>query len=264
MNSGVEFSLNGALVSRSDFNVDLGFNVSFLRNRLKDFQDERGNSLLIQTGAISGQGLTGAYAQEFVNNRPLYSFVLGRFTGLDRDGNAQFEGGDPTVQANKIYAGSPNPTTLLGITLNANYKKLGFTANMNGATGHFIYNNTTQATLAIGNIGGNRNIARSVYNPDQLENRANSQPVSTRYLEKGDYLKMANATVSYNVGAIGRVIRGLNLFVTGQNLFVITKYSGFDPEVNNPRPINNVPSFGIEYTPYPSARTFTIGGNFSL
>jgi iron complex outermembrane receptor protein len=135
---------------------------------------------------------------------------------------------------------------------------------MNGAMGHFIYNNTTQAALAIGNIGGNRNIAKSVYNPNQLENRANAQPVSDRYLEKGNYVKLANATLAYNIGAIGRVFRGVNLFVTGQNLFVITKYSGFDPEVNNPRPINNVPSFGIEYTPYPSARLVTFGANISL
>ncbi|OLY91091.1 iron complex outermembrane recepter protein [Cnuella takakiae] len=264
-NSGIEFSLNGSVVNKSDFNVDLGVNVSFLQNRLKDFANATGgNRLLIQTGAISGQGLTGAFAQQFLNDRPLYSYSLAHYLGLDRDGNAQFEGGDANDPANRRYAGSPNPTTLLGFTANVGYKKFSFTANMNGALGHYIYNNTTQAALAIGNIGGNRNVANSVYNPAQLENRANSQPVSDRYLEKGDYFKMANATLGYNVGNIGKLFRGVNVFVTGQNLFVITNYSGFDPEVNSPRPINDVPSFGIEYTPYPSARTFTIGANFSL
>lgn len=265
LNSGVELSLNGSVISQTDFHLDLSANVSFLKNRLKDFADENGkNRFQIQTGAISGQGLTGAYAQEFLNDRPLYAFFLGQYLGLDQAGNAQFLGGDPTNQANKIYAGSPNPTTLLGFTANVGYKKLTLTANMNGALGHYIYNNTTQAALAIGNIGGNRNIAQSVYNPAQLENKANAQPVSTRYLEKGDYFKMANATLSYNVGNVGKVVRGLNVYLTGQNLFVITNYSGFDPEVNNQRPIDNVPSFGIEYTPYPSARTFIFGLNFSL
>jgi len=265
VNSGVELTLNSTLVTGKDFNLEVGVNASFLQNRLKDFADETGkNRLQIQTGAISGQGLTGAYAQEFLNDQPLYSFFLGRYLGLDRNGDAQFQGGDPTVQANKYVAGSPNPTTLLGFTVNVNYKKLSFNANMNGAMGHYIYNNTTQAALAIVNIGGNRNVARSVYNPNQLENRANAQPVSDRYLEKGNYVKLANATLAYNIGSVGRVFRGINLFVTGQNLFVITKYSGFDPEVNNPRPINDVPSFGIEYTPYPSARLVTIGANISL
>lgn len=265
-NSGFEFTLNTSVVRERDFNFDFGVNVSFLKNRLKDFADSAGkNRLQIQTGAISGQGLTGAYAQEFINDQPLYPFFIGRYLGLDRDGNAQFEGGDPTAAANKYIAGSPNPTTLLGFTASLSYKKLSFVANMNGAFGHYVYNNTTQAALAIGNIGGNRNIAKTVYNPGgQLENRANAQPVSDRYLEKGDYLKMANATLSYNVGAVGKLFRGVNVYVTGQNLFVITNYSGFDPEVNSPRPINDVPSFGIEYTPYPSARIITFGFNFSL
>lgn len=265
VNSGLELTLNSSVVTGRDFNLDLGVNVSFLRNRLKDFADATGkNRLQIQTGAISGQGLTGAYSQEFLNDQPLYSFFIGRYLGLDRNGDAQFEGGDPTAQVNKYVAGSPNPTTLLGFTVNMVYKKLSFNANLNGAMGHYIYNNTTQAALAIGNIGGNRNVAKSVYNPNQLENRSNAQPVSDRYLEKGDYMKLANATIAYNIGNLGRVFRGVNVFVTGQNLFVITKYTGFDPEVNNPRPINDVPSFGIEYTPYPSARLITFGANISL
>jgi TonB-dependent starch-binding outer membrane protein SusC len=56
----------------------------------------------------------------------------------------------------------------------------------------------------------------------------------------------------------------VNVFVTGQNLFVITKFTGFDPEVNTDKNIDGVPSLGIEYTPYPTARTFTLGFNFSL
>ena len=47
--------------------------------------------------------------------------------------------------------------------------------------------------------------------------------------------------------------------LTGQNLFVITNFTGFDPEVNVDKNIDDIPSYGIEYTPYPSARTFTLG-----
>ena len=72
---------------------------------------------------------------------------------------------------------------------------------------------------------------------------------------------MTNATLSYNFGSFGKSIKGLSLYVTGQNLFVITKFSGFDPEVNVDKNINGVPSTGIEYIPYPSARTITFGIN---
>jgi iron complex outermembrane receptor protein len=78
---------------------------------------------------------------------------------------------------------------------------------------------------------------------------------------------MANATLNYQIGNISKWIKGLNVFVTGQNLFVITKFSGFDPEVNVDEGAGNptgLPSLGIEYQPYPSSRTFTLGVNFSL
>ena len=77
-------------------------------------------------------------------------------------------------------------------------------------------------------------------------------------------MKLANATISYNFGNIATFIKNLNVFVTGTNLAVFTKYTGFDPEVNTDKSYNNVPSSGIEYTPYPSSRTFNLGVNFSL
>ena len=73
-----------------------------------------------------------------------------------------------------------------------------------------------------------------------------------------------NATLSYSLGNVGKIFKGMNVYVTGQNLFVITDFTGFDPEVNTDKQVNGVPSVGIEYTPYPSARTFIFGLNFSL
>jgi len=75
---------------------------------------------------------------------------------------------------------------------------------------------------------------------------------------------MTNATLSYRIGNIGNAIKNLNISLTGQNLFVITNYTGFDPEVNTDGSFGGIPSFGIEYIPYPSARTVLLGINFSL
>jgi iron complex outermembrane receptor protein len=77
-------------------------------------------------------------------------------------------------------------------------------------------------------------------------------------------LRLANATVSYNVGNIGKAFRNVNISLTGQNLFVITKFSGFDPEVNVDKQVDGIPSFGIEYIPYPTARTILLGVSFGL
>ena len=162
------------------------------------------------------------------------------------------------------YVGNPNPKTLLGLSTTLTYKKLSLNANMNGAFGHVIYNNTLNNVINVGSIHGGRNIAVSVFEDPIKESYTNPVTASSRFLEKGDYLKLANATLSYSLGEVGKIFRGVNIYVTGQNLFVITDFSGFDPEVNVDKNVNGVPSLGIDYIQYPSARTITFGINFSL
>ncbi|MGN6530806.1 MAG: hypothetical protein ACTHK0_03510, partial [Ginsengibacter sp.] len=87
---------------------------------------------------------------------------------------------------------------------------------------------------------------------------------STRFLENGNYFKLRNATIRYNIGNIGQYIKELNVFVTGTNLFVITKFTGFDPEVNVDKTNNGYPSRSIEYVPYPTPRVISFGLNFNL
>ena len=132
------------------------------------------------------------------------------------------------------------------------------------AFGHYLYNNTANSVLPIGNIIGGRNIAKSILDGSVKESTSNPLAPSTRYLEKGNYLKLANATLSYRLGSIAKVIKNANLSLTGQNLFIITKFTGFDPEVNVDKNVNGVPSLGIEYTPYPTARTVLLSLTFSL
>lgn len=134
---------------------------------------------------------------------------------------------------------------------------------MNGAFGHYIFNNTAATVLGIGNLG-NRNVAKSILNTGVQEAISNAPAPSNRTLEKGNYLKLSNATVSYRVGNFGKVIRNMNISLTGQNLFVFTNYTGFDPEVNTDGTYQGIPSLGIEYVPYPLSRTFSLGVSFSL
>ncbi len=254
INKGLELSINSNIIDKKDFDFVLATNVTFLNNKLTDFP------FVINTGAINGQGLSGAFSQLLTNDQPLNVFYLRRFLGINPNTKiADYQDGDA-----KFLSGSPNPKMLLGISATARYKKLSLELNMNGAFGHYVYNNTANAVVSLNNLKSDRNVATSLIGGNTGESLANPTSASTRYLEKGDYLKMANATLSYRIGNIARVVRNANVFVTGQNLFVITKYSGFDPEVNTNKPINSVPSFGIEYTPYPTSRTVTLGINFSL
>ena len=135
--------------------------------------------------------------------------------------------------------------------------------NMNVTFGHYIFNNTAATMLGIGNLS-TRNIAKSIIGGDVQEAISNAPAPSTRNLEKGNYVKLANASLSYRIGNVGKNLRNLNVSLTGQNLFFITKYTGFDPEVNTDAGANGIPSLGVEYIPYPSARTILLGVSFSL
>ena len=100
------------------------------------------------------------------------------------------------------------------------------------------------------------------------EDITNSNEVSTRYLEDGSYLRLNNATLSYNLrpGAIGlgNYLTNIRLSVTGQNLFTIPGYSGFNPEVNTGNSIGGIQTFGIDRFTYPTARTILFGLNVTF
>ncbi|RNL52599.1 SusC/RagA family TonB-linked outer membrane protein [Pedobacter jejuensis] len=253
-NKGVELSLNANIIEKDNVSWNLGGNATFIKNNVKNLTG------LIRTGSLNGQGLSGVNLEVIQNGLPLFAMVTREYNGLDATtgfSNYTDEG------FTKYYLGNPNPKVIMGISTNFRCKKLSFTANLNGSFGQSIYNNTANSVLAISNLG-NRNVSSALLNSSIQESTANPIAASSRYIEKGDYLKLANATINYNIGNVGKAIKSLNIYVNGQNLFVITNYTGFDPEVNVNKSINGVPSAGIDYTAYPTARTFNFGVNFSL
>lgn len=254
VNKGLELNLNGVVIENDNFRWDLGGNATFVSNNVEDL----GNTI-IRTGSISGQGLSDVTVEVIQDNYPLFAMVTREYLGLDEEGFSRY-----TDDGFVFYrVGNPNPKVLLGITTALDYKNFSFTANFNGALGHDIYNNTANAVLPISNLG-TRNIASELVNSSILESPANPIAASSRYIENGSYLKLANATLNYRVGDLGNAIKNLNVFVNGQNLFVITQYKGFDPEVNVDKSVSDVPSLGIDNVTYPPARTFNFGVNFSL
>ena len=256
INKGIEVSLNTALIRESNMNWNFGVNASFLTNKVEGIQG------FYETGGLHGQGISGSRAQRLVSGQPLNTFYLARFQGIDKSsGQGIYEGGDPSI--NKFYVGSPNPKTLLGINTEFQYRKVTATVNLNGAFGHYLYNNTANTVLPIGNLG-TRNIAKALLNAEVQESQSNPITPSTRYLEKGNYLKLANATLAYSLGNINNTFRNATIALTGQNLLVFTDFTGFDPEVNTDKQVGGIPSLGIEYTPYPTARTILLSLSISL
>lgn len=253
VNNGLEIALNSFLVNKENLTVNVGANVSFLNN---EFVDYTGAPIL--AGDLFGQGSTGAFVQRMQAGSALNTFYVREHNGIGADGLSSF-----TAEGEEFYEkGDPNADIVLGFNAGFTANALSFNMNWNGAFGHQLYNNTAMSVISIGNLG-NRNIDAALMDGDVLESPSNPITSSSRYLENGDFLKLANATLSYNLGDISK-LKDVRLSLTGQNLLVLTNYTGFDPEVNTVNLRSGVPSSGIEYIPYPSARTFLVGLNVSF
>lgn len=255
-NKGFEISLNGLIIQNKDFSWSLGGNMTYVKNKF--VYPTAGNAPLVLTGQLNGKGTSATYVQAIANGQPIDVFYLRKFHGYDQNG---FAITDPAA----TYAGDPNPKYSVGLYTNLDYKRFSLVANMHGNFDFSIYNNTLQSVTGLSFINNGSNISKTLIGTK--ESPANPVSASTRYMLSGNYMKMGNISIRYKIGDFGKF--GKNAFVTlsGSNLFVISKYPGFDPEVNvSTLDQNNtgIPSRGIDYVGYPTVRSFSLGVNFSL
>jgi iron complex outermembrane receptor protein len=248
----LEASLNYGIFRNEGFTWDIGVNAASLTNEVQNFD------FIVPTGQINGQGLSGAFAQKIVEGYPLFSFFIKEFTGYDNAGVATFSN-----DGAEDFRGSALPKFTLGLNNSFTYKNLSLSAFINGASGFYVFNNTAIALFSKGSLNSGRNITAE--SAASAENKSNSAQVSTQYLEKGNFIRLSNLNLAYNFKLSNvKAVKSLTLSVTGQNLFLITNYSGLDPEVNTNKAINGIPSLGIDYTSYPSARVFSLGASVNF
>lgn len=264
INKGVEVALNYKLMEKDDFTWDVSANASFLSNEMKNFTG------FLSTGALNGQGLTNAYAQVITNNAPIYSYYLYEWRGYDAQGNSIYAdaAGNDTglgLAAKKLTNKQPLPKMNVGFSTSATYKAFDATASFYGAFGHYIYNNTENAYFFKSAFLGGRNVTAEAANSEQAQGDPNSP--STKYLEKGDFLRLGNLTVGYtlkNEMLQKWNVKSARFFVNGANLFILTKYSGFDPEVDTDKSLNGIPSAGMDYLAYPRDKSYSLGINVTF
>jgi iron complex outermembrane receptor protein len=264
-NTGVELALDYRGSFTDDFTFNVGGNISYTDNRVENSRFE-----VITTGAAQGAGQTGATINGYINNEAIGSFFMKDFLGINDEGENQFRDVVPdgvSLDNDRIVAGSALPDILYAFYLKFNYKNFDLGFNFNGVSGNKIYNHTAMSLFSKGQLSRNLNTTPfAVQFPN--ETLSNSNEVSTRYLEDGSFLRLNNATLGYTLSpssvGLGDWVNNLRLTITGQNLFVITDYSGFDPEVNTGDTIDGIQTFGIDRFTYPTPRTVLIGLNVSF
>lgn len=261
-NNGVEIALDYNNYVNDHFSYNIGGNISITKNQVNNSPYQ-----ILTTGAAQGSGQTGATINGVLNGESIGAFYIQEFTGIGADGLNQFadtNNDGEILDDDRIVAGNALPDYIYAFYLNFNYKNFDLGLNFNGAGGHKIYNHVAMSSFNKGNLANSFNTTdRAIAYLN--ESATNSNLVSTRYLEKGDFLRLNNATLGYNFNlnnlGLGESIKNLRLSVTGQNLFVITDYSGFDPEINTGSAIGGIQTFGIDYFSYPKSRTLLLSLN---
>lgn len=264
-NNGFELALDYSSDAARDFSFNIGGNITYIRNKVKDSPYS-----VLTTGAAQGAGQTGATINGYINDEPIGAFYLFQFDGIGEDGLNAFRdtNGDGEILDNdRIVPGSAIPKFIYAYYLNFRYKAFDLGFNFNGVAGNKVYNHTKMSLFTKAQLSRSNNSTDfAMQYPN--ESIANSNTVSTRFLENGSFLRLNNVTLAYTLSSakigMGNTFQNIRISLTGQNLFVVSDYSGFDPEVNTGSTSGGIQTFGIDYFTYPKARTFLLGLNLSF
>ncbi|MBN1598870.1 MAG: TonB-dependent receptor [Bacteroidales bacterium] len=262
-NKGVEISLSGVVLSKSDMSLTLTGNFTRNRNEMNGLKITR-----IMTGAANGQGMSDVNVQAITNGYPINEFYGYRFLGWDEEGFGIYQQGTPDPETGEaedtlVYLGSPHPDFFWGLNIEFRYKIFTLTAFLEGVQGQLIYNNTANSIATMGNLNNARNTFPSTV--ETGENVDNDIRFSNRFLEDGSYIRLSDVTLSCAVPVEKiKAISQLNLFVKGTNVLLITDYTGYDPEINSDASVDEVNSINVDNSSYPKARTITFGANITF
>lgn len=186
-----------------------------------------------------------------------------RYKDLDGDGKI--------TPADQTVIGDPNPKFTYGFTNNFSYKGFDLSIFLQGVSGNKIFNYSRTETEALFSVYQNQ--LTTVMNRFTADNPGGDLPrynqynqnnlkISDRFIEDGSYLRIQNVSLGYNLPAqwINHInMASCKIYVSAQNLYTFTKYSGYDPELGAFN--SNVLLQNIDYGHYPNPRSVTIGAN---
>ena len=254
-NQGIELDLSFDLMRTKNFAWDANLNLSHNKNEVVSLSNGQWTGDNMQVAPCQGQGLSGTYAQLIMPGQPIGTFYGKRFIGVV-DGVEQFANdGEPEV------IGCAQPDLTFGLGTNLQYKNWTLSLNFRGSIGNDVYNCTANNLAYLSNLPG-RNVLKEAVTSGV--NRDQAKVYSSRFIEDGSFVRLDNLSLGYNFSLPKLYISNARVFVSAQNLFVITGYSGADPEVNSEISRTGVAPLGVDYLSYPKARTFSMGINLSF
>ncbi len=259
-NRGIEFSINSLIVKTSDVSWNLNFNVTVNQNNVTSLNGVAYPGL--PSGGISGG--TGSTIQATTVGHPVNSFLVYQqvydkkgmpvdnlFVDRNRDGQIS--------DHDRYFYKSPDPKAYFGLSSNVSYKKWNAGFSARASLGNYVYNNVasssgiTSSFLETYSNGYINNGSSAVLKSNLVGNTANDR-LSDYYVQNASFIRMDNMHIGYSFGRLFNNTCDLKVSANVNNAFVITKYTGADPEISN----------GIDNNFYPRPRTFVLGLNLSI
>ena len=272
-NQGIEVAINAVPVRTKDFEWSTVVTVAANRNKLLSLDNDlyEANSFLDVGGLGEPISITTHRMEE---GRPLGEFYGLKSIGVSENGLFLIEKPDGEVvefsndqlknDEYRQYLGNGLPKVTLGWTNNLSYKNWDLSMQFTSQLGFKILNEP-RAFYENNSIAYNRlkSVMDAPYGGEYTLSSSQPQTLVSYYLENGNFLKLTNLTIGYTfpISPENKWIKGVRAYLSGDNLFTITGYSGLDPELSNP-----YPTFaGIDYRDkYPSIRSFTFGVNLTF
>lgn len=263
-NKGVELGISGTILQTKDFSWTANLNLAHNKNMITKLTNPMfigGDSVFV--GYPEGGGQSGTAVQLLKVGHPLGQFFTFKYGGKTSAGLSQWYKQDgtltnsPSKGTDFFYAGDAQPKLLLGFANTLKYKNFDLNFSLRGVFGNKIMN-ATRADLFRPATAMTTNILVDAAN--ELPADVKAYTYSTRFIESGNYLRCDNMTLGYNLKDVWKQIKSLRVYVSATNLFVITKFTGVDPEVNQ-----GGIAPGIDYNNfYPKTRAFLLGVNLSF
>lgn len=272
-NYGVEATIAQDIFKTKDFDWTVTANFSLNRGRVKSLPD--------QIQQIDGTNYGGIYPTAFLGGST--TGITGKDYVRDPDGNIVCdENGYPLIDTSKqLYIGNREPDFMLGIGSTFRWRDLtvgflfdgrcgGDVVNITGSSlisngQHHLYDKYRNREIIFNGVVANGD---GTYSPNTTpiildQNFINTYfyPVSSNFIEDGSYIRLSYVTIGYdlsNILADNCPVKGLNVTLTGRNLFLLTKYSGSDPQVTETGTSYGSGSGGFDRYGVPKTRSFNL------
>ena len=262
-NKGLEFSINGIPVQTSDLSVHVGFNGTFQSTEFTKLNPTEDNNYYIETGTIS-KGTGGYLCRQMVGYAP-YTYFLYK-QKYDSDGRplqnefVDLDGDGTITQADRYMTGkSVSPKFYYGLNLKVTYKDWDFGLNGHGSAGTWVFNDFASANSTSSldlNSGALPNQARLVRKTGFTAPNSGEQWYSDYFLENASFFRLDDLNAGYTFRGIGPWESDIRIGASVQNVFVLTGYTGMDPET--------VSENGIDNTMWPRPRTWSLRINVNF